>query len=109
MLRFNKKYDEAIEAYRKATELTPPHPKANSKLGLALFEAKRLGEAEVFLTSAVRADPKNPFNYYNLAIVYREQNKTKLAIDMYGKFLQLSDPSDGDRPKAEHVVLLRRR
>jgi len=104
MLRFNKKYDEAIEAYRKATELTPPHPKATAKLGLALFEAKRLGEAEVFLTNAIRRDAKNPYNYYNLAIVYREQKKTKLAIEMYEKFLGLADKQDGERPRAEACV-----
>jgi tetratricopeptide (TPR) repeat protein len=101
MLRFNKKYDEAIEAYRKANELDPPHPKASAKLGLALFEAQRLGEAELFLTDAIRKDEKNPFNYYNLAIVYREQKKTKLAIEMYEKFLELASPDDGDRAKAD--------
>lgn len=111
MLRFNKKYDEAIEAYRKATELDPPHPKAPAKLGYTLFQAQRLGEAEIFLTEAIRKDPRNPFNYYNLAIVYREQKKTKLAIDMYQRFLEVSDPQDGDRPKAEACIkaLKRRR
>lgn len=104
MLRFNKKYDEAIEAYRKANELVPPHPKASAKLGLALFEAQRLGDAELFLTDAIRKDEKNPFNYYNLAIVYREQKKTKLAIEMYEKFLELAPPSDGERGKAESCV-----
>ena len=111
MLRINKKYDEAIEAYRKATDLVPPHPKASSKLGLALFEAQRLGEAELFLTDAIRKDAKNPFNYYNLAIVYREQKKTKLAIEMYEKFLEIADKDDGDRGNAEACVknLKRRR
>lgn len=104
MLRFNKKYDEAIEAYRKATELQPPHPKASAKLGYALFQAQRLGEAEVFLTEAVRKEPKNPFNYYNLAIVYREQKKTKLAIEMYERFLEVADKEDGDRPRAEACI-----
>ena len=104
MLRINKRYDEAIEAYRKATELVPPHPKASSKLGLALYEAQRLGEAELFLTDAIRNDAKNPFNYYNLAIVYREQKKTKLAIEMYEKFLELADKDDGERAAAEACI-----
>jgi superkiller protein 3 len=104
MLRINKKYDEAIEAYRKATQLDPPHPKASAKLGMALFEAQRLGEAELFLTDAIRKDDKNPFNYYHLAVVYREQDKTKLAIEMYEKFLELADKNDGERAKADACI-----
>lgn len=101
MLRINKRYDQAIEAYRKATELDPPHPKASAKLGLTLAHAQRLGEAELHLTTAVRNDPKNQYNYFNLAYVYREQNKTRLAIEAYEKFLELADPDDGDRRAAE--------
>jgi tetratricopeptide (TPR) repeat protein len=101
MLRFNQRFDEAIAAYRRSIELPSPHPKATSKLGLALFEARRFGEAEAFLTDAIRSDPKNEYNYHNLAIVYREQNKTKLAMDMYEKFLQLAAPNDPERSVAD--------
>jgi tetratricopeptide (TPR) repeat protein len=104
MLRINKHYDAAITAYQTAADLNPPHPKAASKLGVALFEAKRYSEAEVSITEAIRADPSNAYNYYNLAIVYREQKKTKLAIDMYQQFLAKADKSDGDRPKAESCL-----
>ncbi|MCA9678099.1 MAG: tetratricopeptide repeat protein [Myxococcales bacterium] len=104
MLRLNKKYDDAINAYAKAMDLDPPHPKAAAKRGLALAEADRLGEAEVFLTEAVRADPKNPFIHFNLAVVYKNQKKTKLAIEEFERFLELADPSDGDRGTAETCV-----
>ncbi len=104
MLRFNKRYDEAIVAYRTAAELDPPHPKAAAKLGVALFEAKRYGEAEVSLTESIRRDPKNQWNYFNLGIVYKETGKNKLALEMFQKFLELSDKNDGDRPKAEACV-----
>jgi tetratricopeptide (TPR) repeat protein len=104
MLRINKKYDDAVAAYQKAATLDPPHPKAAAKLGMALFEAKRYDEAEVSLTDAIRADPDNAYNYYNLAIVYREQKKNKQAIEMYEAFLSRAEKSDGDRPKAESCL-----
>ena len=104
MLRINKKYEDAIVAYKAAKELDPPHPKARAKLGMALFEAAHYEEAEVELTNAIRDDPENAFNYYNLAIVYREQKKTKLAIQMYEQFLSKADKQDGDRPKAESCL-----
>lgn len=104
MLRINKRYDDAVEAYRKAATLTPPHPKANAKLGMALFQAGKLGEAEVSLSDAVRKDPNNAFNYFNLGIVYKEEKKTKLAIEAFENYLKLADKDDGDRGKANDCV-----
>lgn len=101
MLRFEKKYDEAIEAYRIAAEHEPPHPKAAAKLGLALAQSKRSGEAEVYLTEAIRKDPANQFNYFNLGVVYNDENKLDQAKSMFEKFLKLADKTDGDRPKAD--------
>jgi predicted Zn-dependent protease len=104
MLRINKKYDDAVAAYKKAATGTPPHPKANAKLGMALFEAGKLSDAEVSLSDAVRADPQNPFNYFNLGIVYGAEKKYKLAIEAMENFLKLADKDDGDRPKATECV-----
>jgi tetratricopeptide (TPR) repeat protein len=100
-LRFNKKPDEAANAYEKAQTLKPPHPKAAGKRGLVLYEAKRYGEAEVFLTNAVREDPKNPYNYLNLGVVLRAQKKYKLAIEMFEKFLELAPKEDGEIGKVK--------
>ena len=82
----------------------PPHKKAAAKRGIALFEAKRYGEAETFLTGVVRADPKNPYNYENLGVVYEHEKKYKLAIEMFEKFLQLADKEDGDIPKVKAKI-----
>jgi len=101
VLRFGKKYDEAIEAYRIAAEHDPPHPKAAAKLGLALAQSSRSGEAEIYLTEAIRNDPSNQFNYFNLGFVYNESGKMAQAKGMFEKFLQLADKSDGDRPRAQ--------
>jgi tetratricopeptide (TPR) repeat protein len=103
-LRLNKKYDLAVTAYERAQTLKPPHPKAAAKRGLVLYEAKRYGEAEVFLTNAVREDPKNPYNYINLAVVLKQQKKYKLAIEMYEKFLELAPKEDGDVPKVKSEI-----
>ncbi len=104
VLRYGKKYDEAIEAYRLATDHDPPHPKASAKLGLALAQSKRFGEAEVYLTEAIRKDPANQFNYFNLGVVYNDEGKLAQAKGMFEKFIQLADKADGDRPKAESCV-----
>jgi len=104
MLKINKKIDEALAAYEKAQTAKPPHPKAAAKRGLLLAENKRYGEAEVFLTAAVREDPQNPYNYLNLAVVLEMQKKYKLAREMYERFLAIAPKEDGDIPKAKAKV-----
>lgn len=104
VLRFEKRYDEAIAAYTVAADHDPPHPKAASKLGLALAQSERHGEAEVYLTEAIRKDPTNPFNYFNLGSVYNETKKLPQALDMFRKFLEKADPEDGDRGRAQKCV-----
>jgi len=89
-------------ADRKWQSRTPPQPKAAGKRGLVLYEAKRYGEAEVFLTNAVRQDPKNPYNYLNLGVVLRAQKKYKLAVDAPGKYMEPSSKGDGLRKNPQN-------
>jgi tetratricopeptide (TPR) repeat protein len=103
-LRINKKLEEAIAAYRASYESASPHPKASAKLGVALAESGRAGEAEVHLTEVIRKDPANAFNYFQLAVVLRDQKKTKLAIEMYEQFLQRAEADAPERDAAEKCV-----
>jgi Flp pilus assembly protein TadD len=103
-LRYNEKLDQALEAYRKAMTLKPPHPKASAKFGLTLALQKKYAEAETFLTDAIRDDPKNAFNYQNLGVVYEGEKKWKFAIDAYEKFVDLADKADGDLPKVKAKI-----
>jgi tetratricopeptide (TPR) repeat protein len=101
ILRILEKYDEAIPAYRKALEIDPEHPKAENKLGLALFNTGQLDDAEVVLSSALRKEPKNPYPYFNLGMVYSMGGKNRLAIGAFEKFLELAPKQDGDVPVAK--------
>jgi tetratricopeptide (TPR) repeat protein len=100
-LRYNDKPEQALDAYKKAMNMKPPHPKASAKYGLTLALAKKYAEAETFLTDAIRDDPKNAYNYENLGVVYEGEKKWKFAIDAYEKFVDLVDKADGDLPKVK--------
>lgn len=104
MLRFNKKYDEAVEAYARSMALPDTHPKASAKRGLALAEAGRIDEAEVFLTEAIRAEPDNPYVHFNLGVVYNKRKNWKASISEFEAFLKLADPADGERGKADQCI-----
>jgi tetratricopeptide (TPR) repeat protein len=101
MLRINKKPDEATAAYYKALEIKPPHPKAAAKIAITLYESKKYGEAESFITDALKTDPQNPYLYYNLGWVYQAQKKCRLAKESFQRYLDLAPKGDGDIDKAK--------
>lgn len=100
MLRINKKAEDAKNAYGKAVESKPPHPKAASKYALMLYEAGNYPEAEVFLTDSITKDPRNASLYYNLGWVYSAQKKYRLGVEAFEKYLELAPKDDNDRAKA---------
>ena len=101
MLRINKKFDEASNAYRNALEGKPPHPKAAGKLAKVLYENGKPAEAEVFLTGLLQTDRNNADLYFNLGFAYSAQKKYKLAVEALEKYLQLASKDDGLRKPAE--------
>ncbi len=106
MLRFNKKFDEAVEAYATTMSLPDAHPKAAAKRGLALAEANRIDEAEVFLTEAIRNDPTNPYVHLNLGIVYSRRKNWKASISELEAYLKYAEANDGDRGAADACIKL---
>lgn len=65
--------DEALDALRRATELTGNNPLIASTFGHALLATEdnsHLEEAEQVLRAAVARDRENPFAWYQLGIVY---------------------------------------
>ena len=102
--RLQNRHDEAMSAYRKALDIDPPYPKALGKLALLLVEKKQYDEAEGLLIPAIRKEPKNPANYFNLGAVYEARRQKKLAIENYEKFLELAPRNDRDRDRARNAI-----
>ena len=100
MLRFNKKPDDALAAYKKAAELKPPYPKAAGKIAKLLGELGKHADAEVYLTQMVQTDRDNPDLYLNLGKVYAAQKKWKLSVEAYEKYLAIAPKDDGLRKEA---------
>jgi cytochrome c-type biogenesis protein CcmH/NrfG len=104
------KLDLAINSYKRSLGLQPPHPKAAGKLALSLVDANRHDEAEVLLTTMLRADPDNAQSYYYLGAVYAHARRYKLAIDAYERYLTLATKTDPERERVKRAILeLKRR
>jgi superkiller protein 3 len=96
VLRNMQRYKEAVGPYRTSLELDPGYAKAAEKLGVVLFYAGELGDAEIMLTERVKNYPKEPYAYFNLGQVYAKQEKYALAVESFERFIALAPKEDGD-------------
>jgi Tfp pilus assembly protein PilF len=102
-----RRWDEAIEAYRKAISLptlTVPDL-AHQSLGLALYNVRRYAEAEDALRFAINLDPQLQAAYYNLGLVFAAEARRDEARAAFERARQLGPDSPfgqaaGDRLKA---------
>ncbi|MEW6263748.1 MAG: tetratricopeptide repeat protein [Thermodesulfobacteriota bacterium] len=110
------KYEEALLAFRKATQINNAYATAYQKMGevyakLGRFEEARKcyelaaeiymekqmdASAESVLLEAIKANPQTINVYNTLGIVYRRQGKYQEAIKYYRKALRVT-------PKDEHI------
>lgn len=104
VLRNMERYKEAIQPYRKSLEIDPNFTKAADKLGVVLFYAGELGEAETLLTERVKTHPNEPYAYFNLGQVYAKAEKHGFAIEAFEKFLKLAPEGDGDIAAAKKMI-----
>jgi tetratricopeptide (TPR) repeat protein len=104
VLRNMQRYKEAVAPYRTALELDPGYAKAAEKLGVVLYYAGELGEAEIMLTERVKNYPKEPYAYFNLGQVYAKQEKYALAVESFERFIALAPKEDGDVEVAKKKV-----
>jgi tetratricopeptide (TPR) repeat protein len=96
---YNRRFDEAADAYKKAVQLTPLNVGYRTTLGLILGQAGELEEGLAELQK-VTATPgyKDAAGWVNLGWVYRNMNRADESIAAYQKALALD-------PKQEQAAL----
>ncbi len=96
---YNRRFDEAAEAYKKAVALTPLNASYRATLGLILGQAGELDEGLAELLKVTSAPGyKDAAGWANLGWVYRNLNKAPESIAAYQKALALD-------PKEEQAAL----
>jgi tetratricopeptide (TPR) repeat protein len=79
--------DEAIQHYRRATELKPDHAPAYTNMGTALRLQGRLDEAIVEYRRALEFEPAYVTAQYNLANALLEQGDASQAVEQFHRAL----------------------
>jgi len=81
--------DEAIESYRRAIEISPPHPQAQIGIGNALLLQGKLEDAAAMYRQALRSDPGLAEAHHALAVALHRERKFDAALVQYQKAIEL--------------------
>jgi len=90
----------ALPALSGLVEEDPANPVFRSALGRAFRQAGDPGRAAELYRQAVAAAPRDPENWYNLAVTLREAGELGEAVTALGEALAL----DPDRPEALNAL-----
>lgn len=88
----DKKYKDATREFETAVSLAPENADANRLLGLSLVRSGELDRATEYSLKAARLEPSYPA-YYNLGLIYANQEKYERAADAYTQALELNPKS----------------
>ena len=96
------RFPEAIRAFESVIKLHKDNVNAHYWLGIVLHAAGKLGDALSYLQKAEKlSDRKSPEVQWQLARVYKDQNRFKESADALELYLKL-------RPDADNVEEIRR-
>jgi len=74
------RWDEALAALRKATELSPDLDRAWYGMGLVLIRLQRFDEAVAALKRNTELQPMSPYGWYQLARVHVDTHRPEEAV-----------------------------
>jgi tetratricopeptide (TPR) repeat protein len=86
---WDQQWDKAAEAYGKALDEFPDHPKALSSLGLALFELQRYDESLQVYQKAAQAAPTDPVPLEKVGQLSERLGNIQVAIQSFLKAAEL--------------------
>ncbi len=103
-----KRYQSALETYRKAQVKKPAQPEILYNLGTTLYQVNQFQEAEEKLQKAIAQNPSDKSflarNWYNYGNALYRLGQFDKAIDAYKKTLDL-DPKDKDAKHNLEILL----
>lgn len=94
----NKRYESALDAYRKAQIRKPDQPETRYNLGTTLYQMDQFQEAEANLNQALQNAPTKELKaraWYNFGNTQYRLGQFDKAIEAYQKTLELN-PEDKD-------------
>ncbi|MCE1247955.1 MAG: tetratricopeptide repeat protein [Firmicutes bacterium] len=88
-LVLEKKYSEALEEYKKASEMNREKAVPHYKMGVAYYFLNQMDKAEASYKEAIKLDPGYAKAMNNLALVYEKLGRVQEALPLYKKALEV--------------------
>lgn len=98
-LAFMNRLSEAVLTYLRVLEIFPTCVVAKSDLAALYLNSSQYESAERYLREAICEDPSMSGNYFNLAQLYKAQQRTQEAIRMLERYQRLEESHES--PSAE--------
>jgi tetratricopeptide (TPR) repeat protein len=106
-----KRYDEAVAAYRAAWNLDPTGEEAASGLSAALIDSGKTAEAETVLVKSLEGSPKGASLWNNLGVARTSRGDYTGAVEAFQKAIGLDGNFEAARTnlaRAERLAALER-
>lgn len=105
-----RRYEDAIRAYREVLEAQPDHADAHNALGVIYANQGRYELAEWEIRTALRLQPDAAYIHNNLGYALLLQGRFAEAVSAFGKalFLEPGQPRAADNLKAAQARLAER-
>lgn len=94
---YSERYDEALEAYEKASICDPKAEYISEKIPVLLIHLGRLQDATVWLENYIRKKPYKTVQRFMLARLKIQEGKEEEAIELYNEALKLEPENDNIR------------
>ena len=82
--------EKAEPLFRKALQINPFEPMANSNTGLVCMRTERPAEAEKYYLEEIRINPSYDNAYYNLGLLYYNHSRYEEGISQWEKTLTVN-------------------
>jgi tetratricopeptide (TPR) repeat protein len=99
-----ERYEEAIDAYKKAVELRPKYPEAYYNMGVAYSMLQRYQDAILSFEQTVKLDKDFGIAYRGLGESYLNMENFKLAREMLEKAATLLIKKSDDTEDAKEIL-----
>lgn len=99
-----RKFDQAVDLYRKALEITPRDVDARTDMGICLYEMGRADEAIAQFRTSLQYGPKHWQTWLNLGIVSLSgKNDVETATEAFAKVEEIN-PGFKDLPMLKDAL-----
>ncbi len=101
-----KRFDDAVQEFKKSIEVNPSSPAPYSSLGLIYYDMGMIDAAYEYQKKAIEIDPDFANAHYRLALIYKKLGDNKMAKRHWKEYLRVEPVGYFSRRAREELKLI---